>query len=365
MSTNIDFNKPITVDMVHNVMLDEINEAYQKTEGFPTYDLTRGMAFAALLLCLKAQDIERKQDVDNLVGDELTRVVFQRRGTERKKATHATGYITVIQGNGIISIGNIFESESGLQFVATETKDVSAGSRVAIECVSTGTKGNVPKGSITKMPVTLAGIISITNEAATINGEDEERDDDLRQRYYEELREPATSGNTFHYKQWAKEVEGVGEANVIPLWNGDNTVKVVLIDSDRQPASTDLVNLVQAYIDPNSSGTGEGEAPVGAYCTVVSAQPVRISVNINGVIKGENTTASIIKGKLEKKIKEYLKQIAFKQDYVSVAQIGAIIINTDGIEDYDSYRVNGSTTRINLTKEQVAILGQIEVTVNE
>lgn len=83
---SIDFTKTIGIDAVHNVMLDGISEEYQKTEGFPTYDLTRGMAFAVLALCLKAQEIERKQDVDNLTGDELTRVVFQRRGTERKKS---------------------------------------------------------------------------------------------------------------------------------------------------------------------------------------------------------------------------------------------------------------------------------------
>ncbi|WP_295264708.1 baseplate J/gp47 family protein [Veillonella sp.] len=362
---SIDFTKQIGIDAVHNVMLDGISEEYQKTEGFPTYDLTRGMAFAVLALCIKAQEIERKQDVDNLTGDELTRVVFQRRGTERKKATYATGYITVTQGNGIISVGNLFESEGGLQFVATETKDVVVGSKVAIECTTAGEVGNVPKGSITKMPVTLTGIISVVNDDATINGEDEESDDDLRQRYYEELREPATSGNKYHYKQWAKEVEGVGEANVISLWDGDNTVKVVIIDSDRQPASQDLVNVVQKYIDPNKSGTGEGEAPVGAYCTVVAAEPVLINVKINGVVNAENTTASMIKATLEQRLIDYLKQIAFKQSYVSVAQIGALIINTDGINDYDSYYVNNSSSRINLTDEQVAILGTVEVVLNE
>lgn len=125
------------------------------------------------------------------------------------------------------------------------------------------------------------------------------------------------------------------------------------------------MNVVQKYIDPNKSGTGEGEAPVGAYCTVVAAEPVLINVKINGVVNAENTTASMIKAKLEQRLIDYLKQIAFKQSYVSVAQIGALIINTEGINDYDSYYVNNSSSRINLTDEQVAILGTVEVVLNE
>ena len=48
-----------------------------------------------------------------------------------------------------------------------------------------------------------------------------------------------------------------------------------------------------------------------------------------------------------------------------MAQIGALIINTDGINDYDSYYVNNGSSRINLTDEQVAILGTVEVVLNE
>ena len=79
------------INTIHNEMLSNIDDSYQKTEGFPTYDLTRGEAFALLQLWLKCEEIERKQDVDNLTGDELTRLVFQRKGTERKLATIQQG----------------------------------------------------------------------------------------------------------------------------------------------------------------------------------------------------------------------------------------------------------------------------------
>ncbi len=359
MSTQVDINS------VHNTMLTEIPDEYQKTEGFPTYDLTRGMAFAVLAVWLKAKEIEEKQDVDNLTGDELTRVVFQRKGTERKIATYAKGKLRIVEGSGTIKAGDTFASESGLQYISLETKDVVSGDYINIQCTTSGTNGNVAKGTITQMPVTIAGINSVINDGPIVGGEDIESDDDLRERYYSDLREPATSGNVYHYKQWAKEIEGVGEANVIGLWNGDNTVKVIIIDSDRKPASKDLVNRVQEYIDPGSKGIGEGEAPVGAYCTVVSAEAVPINITVTGVTHTATSTKSTIEVSIKEQVTAYLKKIAFKQDFVSAAQIGNIIIDSDGVTDYDGYTVNGQTTKVALQKTQVAILGTVSVTVND
>ena len=236
---------------------------------------------------------------------------------------------------------------------------------IKIRCTKTGAVGNVPKGTITQMPITIAGINAVINDDAAKGGENEEADDDLRERYYEELREPATSGNDYHYKQWAKEVEGVGEANVIGLWNGNNTVKVIIINSDRKAASTDLVKRVQDYIDPENKGIGEGQAPIGAHCTVVSATEVPINIDVRGVQHTTTATKSTITNDITEAVTAYLKKIAFKQNYVSVAQISNIIIDNAGVTDYESVTVNGQTTKINLTNEQVAVLGTVSVALND
>lgn len=354
-----------SVDTIHNTMLSNIDDAYQKTEGFPTYDITRGEAFALLELWKKAEEIERKQNVDNLTGDELTRVVFQRKGTQRKVATKAMCNLRIVDGNGTIHEGDLFESESGIQYESLENKDVVNNSTVRIRCTKAGAIGNVPKGSITQMPITLAGINAVINDDAAKGGEDKEADDDLRERYYEELREPATSGNDYHYKQWAKEVEGVGEANVIALWNGNNTVKVIIINSDRKAANSDLIKRVQDYIDPESKGIGEGEAPIGAHCTVISAVEVPINIDVRGVQHTNTATKSTITTEITDAVTAYLKKIAFKQLYVSVAQISNIIIDSTGVTDYESVTVNGQVSKIDLTKEQVAVLGTVSVTLNE
>ena len=353
----------MNIDVIHNTMLDNISDDYQKTEGFPTYDITRGFAFALLAIWMKAEEIERKQNVDNLYGEELETFIEQRKGTTRKESTYAEGNITIVEGNGTIHRGNLFESDGGIQFESLETKDVVNGSVVRIRCLRPGTIGNMSANVINKMPITIQGIITVTNREPIIGGEDKESDNDLRERYYEDLREPATSGNKFHYKRWAKEVTGVGEANVIDTWNGKGTVKVVIIDADRQPASQSLVNDVQKYIDPNGNGDGAGQAPIGAVCTVVSAQPVLINASITGVVTDNTVAVSELKEKLTKDISSYLKQVAFSQNYISAAQIASFVIGLDGVKDYEDCNINGSK-KVLITNEQVAVIGTVEVHLN-
>jgi uncharacterized phage protein gp47/JayE len=349
------------VDTIHSEMLNNIDDSYQKTEGYPTYDLTRAFAIEALTLLTEAQTVEDKLDVDNLTGDELTRFVSQRKGIERKIATYATCDLTVT-GTGTITEGDLFESTGGIQFEATETVTITSSGTVTVQAVAAGETGNVGANSITVIPVTIAGITAVTNSNAAVGGYAEETDTALRDRYYEALQEPATSGNIYHYKQWAKSVSGVGDAKVFPLWNGDNTVQVVIINNDKGVADSSLIAAVQEYIDPNISGTGEGEAPIGAYCTVASATGLNVNVSvtvslISGYVLADVTTA------IENSITTYLQSIAFQQDYVSYAKIGDAILNTDGVSDYSNLLINSGTANITIGDKEVAILGT--VTVNE
>lgn len=352
----------ITVDSIHNDMLSQISDDYQKSEGFPTWDLERGMAFGLYQLWLKAKQIEAQLNVDNLTGKDLERFIDQRKGLSRNEATYATVTMKVVTGSGTINAGDLFATPEDLRFAADETTVVTADSTFTVHCLTPGEVGNVPANTITEMPVTITGIAEVTNPAAAEGGYEEETDVALRQRYYEALREPATSGNIYHYKHWAKDVSGVGNVKVFPLWQGDNTVQVVIIDTDAQVPSQTLVDEVQAFIDPNSAGTGEGEAPVGAYCTVTAATALSINVTADLILTGSRDLPSI-QADAEEGITAYLKSIAFESDYVSAAKIGDILLNINGVSDYDSLTVNGVTSRVNIGPKEVAIMGT--VTLNE
>lgn len=353
------------IDNVHNEILDNITDSYQKTPGFPMYDITRGIAYGELKLWLKAQEIKDKQDVDNLVGDELDVFISERTGLKRKKAQKATGAITITVGTGQITEGNLFESNGGVQYEAIQSKYVTTGDEVKIQCVKTGISGNVAANVINKMPVTLPGIVNIANPNPVEGGTDIESDESYRARYYTYLRAEATCGNVEHYLQWARSVPGVGAAACFPLWAGDNTVKVVILNDDMQPPDNDIVRDTQNYIDPDKKGWGEGAAPVGAYCTVVAAQA--ININISAKIKKNTgyTTGDII-AEIQTAITEYLKTIAFKQNYVSYGQVGAAIIAIEGVSDYSDLTLNGSTANVNtIDYNNVAVLGEVTIIDND
>lgn len=338
--------------------LKEIPETYEKRKGYFLWDILKAISIKMKDTLQKLTFVASKLDVNNLSGLELERFVTQRTGIERKKATYSQGVLN-IKGNGTINIGDLFETEGLIRFESIEQKNIVNSGIINIRCVVAGKIGNVPSNSITKMPITIQGINSCSNDIETNGGYDSETDTDLRNRYFERLREPATSGNIYHYKRWAKEVDGVGEARVIPLWQWHTTVKVIIIDSDRLPADESLVEKVQEYIDPNITGEGRGEAPVGAFCTVVSAIPKNINISVKAIFS-KNYDKEQLKKKISENISVYLKEIAFKKDILSYAIVGAKILDVEGVLDYTNLTINNLTNNIECREEEVFVLERID-----
>lgn len=338
-----------TVSTLHDELLKNVDSSYAKTVGYPMYDITRAFSIQEAKLYLALKLLVDKVDVDTLSGDDLTKYVKQRKGIIRKLATTALGVLTVT-GNGTITQGDLFETAGGVQFKSLESKVISGSGTINIVAILPGSIGIVPANSITQMPVTINGIISVNNLQITEGGYDEESDTELRKRYYEALRKPPTSGNKYHYLAWAKEVTGVGDAKVYPLWKGDNTVKVVIIDSNKQPANDDLVLVVQNYIDPGITGKGEGEAPIGAYCTIQSVKSKEITIEVK-VDKDTNFTDDEIKNNIGTNIKSYFQEIALSSEnnYISYARVGNLIITASGVKDYSNLLINASTNNIPLS----------------
>lgn len=344
-----------TVDVIHAEMLSNVSNDYEKTAGYPVYDLTRAVAIAIAQQESDTEKAEEKLDVNNLKEEELERFINQRTGITRKAANAATGVLQ-ITGTGTISVNDLFETSNGVQFKATKQVTITGSGTVNIIAVIAGNSGVVGANTITMMPVSIPGIVSVNNLAATVDGYDAETDDALRSRYYVSLQTPATSGNKYHYKEWALAVSGVGGAKVVPLWNGVNTVKVIIVDSDMLPANSTLVERTQAYIDPGISGRGEGQAPMGAYCTVVSA--TGLSINVSAKLTIESTAVrGTVEDAIEEDIIKYLKSIAFESSSVSYAKIGEAILGTSGVVDYENLIVNTGTSNIAVNDNEVAILG--------
>lgn len=351
----------ITKDTLETTILSNISDDYEKSTGYLTYDMAKSFAIELAKVYAILDNIINMVNVDDLTGNDLERYVYQRKGIQRKLGNFATTNITV-NGNGTVSVGDLFQTKSGVPYACTTETIINGIGSVPVQCQFYGVLGNMPTSTIIQIPKTISGIISCTNENPVINGVDDESDNSLRQRYYNALREPATSGNKAHYKEWALEVTGVGDAKVFGLWNGDNTAKVVIIDSNKAPASIDLVNTTQNYIDPKGTydsntnkwstwGTGEGQAPIGAYCTVESATSKNISISVSVIKVNSNYTNDEIITNITNNVNTYLKTVAFNEDtpYVSYAKIGNCILDSDGVGDYSNLTINSGTSNISLS----------------
>lgn len=346
-------------DEIVNDMLSDIANIHDKTVGSFIYEAISPAGSEFVKTNRSITNVKSKFDIRNLSGDELATRIYERTGLTRKPATKATGQVAV-SGNGTINIADLFETANGIQFRATETKTITTSGTINVEAVIAGTTGNVPTNQITLFPVTISGFTTVNNDSPTIDGFEAETDADLLKRYFERIQAPSTSGNKAQYKSWAKSITGIGDAKVFSLWNGANTVKVVIIDSNKQPSSAQLVIDVQDYIDPHINGDGEGVAPIGAITTVASATGLIINVNVT-VILSSGYTPPQADANITASITQYLKDIAFVENIVSYAKVGAAILDSVGVEDYANLTINGVTSNITIGNEQVAIIGDVTV----
>ncbi|MFI8716246.1 baseplate J/gp47 family protein [Brevibacillus brevis] len=351
----------VSKEQILTALLASIPATYDKSVGSPIYDTLASTAEQIFKMDNTIDGVKEKLSIDKLTGDELAQRIKERTGIVRKAATHSVGSV-MVTGSGTIFTGDLFETVGGTQFQAIETKAIVNSGTVNVKAVIAGTSGDVPANSITLFPVTLSGFTAVTNPSPTSDGFDAESDEDLLKRYYQRIRTPATSGNKAHYKNWAMEVQGVGDVRIVPLWNGINTVKVIIIDSDKKPASQAILDDVQNYIDPGSTGKGEGQAPIGARTTVVSAAGISVNVSMK-VTLAVGFSVEQVRNNIIASLTEYLKDIAFVESIVSYAKVGAAVLNSEGVADYSSLLVNNGTANVPIEDEKVAVVGAVTVNV--
>ena len=276
-------------------------------------------------------------------------------GIIRKAGTKATDIMdfTGIDGT-IILKGKVYLTPDGLQFEVDETVTITFGAAsVGITATEVGSEYNVGAGTITQQIVNQKGVTTFSNRGA-IGGTDEETIASLVDRLYDYLKNPATSGNLSHYKQWALAVDGVGGAKVTPLWDGAGTVKVLIVGSNKQPVDSAVVE--------NCFESIEANRPVGATVTVISAEGLAINVTA-AVIIDSTTTVDAVQTAFSSALDAYLKFIAFERYELVYNRIAYMLLDIEGVIDYTSLTINGGTTNITIGDDQVPILGALEVNI--
>lgn len=359
MSSNVTLPTYITesVDDIHNRMIEAAPSNVNTIEGDIFWDNTRPIAEEIA----KFKNIALKNLIysrfPQTALDEDLDLCGEDDGVSRKSADYAIQKIKFTGAEGtIIEKGRIVctvatEENTSVEFAINEDTSIRESEETTVNAICTvpGAIGNVALGNIKILAKSLDGISSVENIEMVKLGVDKESNENYSSRILEKAQKPITSGNKNHYEAWAKEVTGVGDAKCFPLWNGRGTVKVVIVDTNKKGATTQLIQDTYNYIDsvrPVISGT----------LTVVSATEKAINITAN-ISLATGYTIDNVKENFNLLLDKYLKEIAFKVTYISIAKIGNILLSTEGILDYSGLTLNNGTGNLQLADEDIAILG--------
>lgn len=211
----------------------------------------------------------------------------------------------------------------------------------------------------------ISGLKSAKVIGLAIPALDRESDDDARIRFINSLSGPDENANKSHVRTWCESVEGVGRARVLPLWNGPDTVKAVIISKAGGPPTEAVVQAVQEYVDPGGEGMGEGKATIGCHFTAVGAESVVIDISVK-ILRSNTGNNLTIQNGIADAAENYLTRLALantdkEETVVRYANIFAQIMQLDGVVDCGELLLNGKPGNITCTVYQVPVLGEVTV----
>lgn len=292
-------------------------------------------------------------------GDILDEKMMER-GLKRspENPTAATYYVS------FVGIAPELDSKMSVEdYFFTLSKD-SDGRYILISDDMGTDMNNLASGLKVIPDLDVDGLISATLGDLAIPATDAESDDSARERLINRISGPDENGNKSQVRTWCESVEGVGSARIIPLWNGVNTVKGVIVSSTGGVPSQTIVGNVQNYIDPGCTGMGEGVANIGQFFTAVAVEPVKIDISVSVLKKSEATYSGIQEG-FKELLHKYFSNMALEEYSSGMAiryvRVGSILENMDEVIDYDNLTLNGNEANITFSILQIPVLGEVSV----
>jgi uncharacterized phage protein gp47/JayE len=331
--------------------LGRVPDDLDKRPGSIIYDALAPACYVLAEAYLNMRQVYRDTYVETATGEYLEQRTGER-GITRKQPTRAVrrGIFRNEAGGPVaITAGTRFSTLGDTTYTFI-TGDELAPGEYEMEAEQSGTGGNGYVGDI--MPITyIAPLAEARLSDIIVPGENIESDEDLRARYFEEIGSVAFAGNIAAYDKMMKEIDGVGEVQVYPVWAGGGTVKLSVVDSTFTPANPDFLAILKEQVDPVAvEGEGFGLAPIGHTVTIVA--PVGRTVNVTATVTlKEGAVLAAAQEEAEEEIRAYVESVAKAwgtpdslNNYrasIYAAQITAAILRSPSVGNATDVLING------------------------
>lgn len=385
MNVLSEYLQKYTYDYILTEALSKVPDNVDKREGSIIRDALSPCCYEAAKHILYLADIIEQTYIETANGLWLDGRVIEG-GVTRDPATYAKKlgvFKTQLDEPCQISIGQSFSTVGDtilnyttVQVYVNEDGDVVPGSYI-MQCNTVGSVGNSYIGRIVPNDY-IEKLASAEITTLLYPGEEEESDDSLRERFLANLMKTAFGGNIAQYRQWAKEIPGIGGVQVYSVWAGGGTVKLSIIDTDYNSCSSEFCQTILEKFDPENSGgetgLGLGIAPIGHKVTVNT--PLPRTINVSGkitLLPGYKLETLLPQIKLA--LEEYLLSLRQawensddENNYSVIVYLGRInfaILNVKGVSSAYELQLNGTDTDIRLTEtsslQEIPVLGTVSL----
>lgn len=385
MNVLSEYLQKYTYDYILTEALSKVPDNVDKREGSIIRDALSPCCYEAAKHILYLADIIEQTYIETANGLWLDGRVLEG-GITRDPATYAKKLgvfktqlgepCQISIGQSFSTVGDTILNYTAVQVYANEDGDVVPGSYI-MQCNTVGSVGNSYIGRIVPNDY-IEKLASAEITTLLYPGEEEESDDSLRERFLANLMKTAFGGNIAQYRQWAKEIPGIGGVQVYPVWAGGGTVKLSIIDTDYNSCSSEFCQTILEKFDPENSGgetgLGLGIAPIGHKVTVNT--PLPRTINVSGKITllpgyKLETLMPDIKASLENyllSLREAWENSDDENNYSVTVYLGRInftILNVKGVSSAYELKLNKTNTDIKLTEtsllQEIPVLGTVSL----
>ena len=367
--------------------LSFVDDSLDKREGSIIYDALAPACYVLAGYYMQLYQVVKNSFAVTATGEWLDQRVKES-GITRREATAAVKRADFTDDAGqaaVVRIGTRWSTVSSTNPITYrvtaqyEQNDAPVAGAYELTCETLGTIGQEYTGPI--IPVDFVkGVAAATMSTTLIPGRDAETDDELRERYFDEMSAKAFGGNISDYRNKTREIIGVGDLQIYPVWNGGGTVKLSIVDTAFRAASNEFVQEVQNLIDPvNASGVqgdGLGIAPIDHKVTVVAPEEVTVNITASIVLQVPYEVGQV-QPAVEQAIEAYMVELRhdwatpneFNEYALSVytSRITAAIVGVPGISNVTNVRLNGAAADITLQqtgqKQQIPVKGTVTLNV--